>query len=341
MSSSQNHYTTLGVQSNADLPTIKRAYREKMRLYHPDKFVAELSYLKQSGSSAAVRQLEKKIDHAKQMTQRINAAYAVLVDEQTRADYDQHLSDERQKKYYAEQRNKRMRHYEGERRTVKSRPHHRNPNIPKKQRSETIPWAVLGGLIVLMLVATGLFSNAVTRSVTPFTTYVPRNPTAEGGIGMRDLQATTYSEQATYVARSTIVYEPTATARPSSENEALGDRMMRFELYSNAEDLYTEAIEADNDNSALYIKRAAAYVALFENGDVDARELALADYEQAILLDEAYAAAYLGRGLFYYQLWLDSIEYGPRARADLEQYLSLVSDENTEEIEAILATLPE
>lgn len=340
MSTSSNHYVTLGVSPQADLATIKRAYREKMRLYHPDKLIAERHQAQQQGSSSlSEEQLKQRIAYAKTMTQRINAAYAILSDAQARSAYDRHLSQERQRQYDLEQRQHRMRHYEGARRTVKARPHRRNPTRPSASApSDSLPWVLFATLIIILIVVSTLFANAVTRVMNPFDEYVPRNPTADG-IHMADLQATTQAHQATLSARSTMVLAPTATARASSDSELLGDRMMGFSLYDNAEELYTEALAIDTDNALLYMKRARAYQALFENGNEDARELALGDYEQALQLDETLVIVYLERGLFYYDLWLTNPLYGRSARRDLEQYLAL-SEGQHPNIEALLLDLP-
>lgn len=340
MASSQNYYRILQVKPSADLDTIKKAYRQKMRLYHPDKFVAELSDLKQTGNVTAIRKLEREIEHAKQMTQRINGAYAVLSDAHERAAYDRFLSEERQRKYNQEKRQQRVQNWEDGRRTVKTRPHHRNPNRPQSAPKEGIPWFILGGLILMLLFVSALFSNAITRTSTPFTTYVPRNPTAEGSIRMIDLQATANSEQATSVARSTIVFEPTSTPRSSSDNESLGDRFVGLGNYQTAVDVYTEAILASPNNATLFLKRASAYTALYYDNYETSFPLALEDYQQAIHLDATLADAYLGRGLLYYDVWLSSGDYAEEARADLETYLTLGEPENSEEINAILDELP-
>src|SRR5690606_22405319 len=115
---------------------------------------------KQSGNRSEIQKLEREFDRAKQMTQRINEAYAVLSDVNDRVAYDRYLSAERQRIYQEEIRRQRMRHWEGERRTVKSRPHSQNPNIKTNPKSEGIPWIFLLGLIVLMTFVSGLITNA-------------------------------------------------------------------------------------------------------------------------------------------------------------------------------------
>lgn len=340
MSSSQTHYALLQVAPNADLDTIKRAYRKKIRVYHPDQFAAQLSRVKQNGTPSEIRKLEKEVQKAQQMTQRINAAYAVLSDASQRVVYDQRLSDDRQRKYNNDMRRQRVQHWDGERRTVKSRPH-RNPNRPKPAPSEEgIPWFILAGLVGLLLLVSSLFSNAVTQNHTPFTTYVPRNPTSEGSILASELQATTNAQQATLIARSTIVFDPTPTPRSSSRNESLGDRFLSFNQIERAINAYNDAIEADDDNPNLYVKRAIAYTVAFEDGDDIAIDDAIEDYTTAIVLDETLADAYLGRGLLYYEKWQLYGGFNSEARDDLEQYLALTDNPDISAIESILDVLP-
>ncbi len=105
-------------------------------------------------------------------------------------------------------------------------------------------------------------------------------------------------------------------------------------------DVYTEAILASPNNATLFLKRASAYTALYYDNYETSFPLALEDYQQAIHLDATLADAYLGRGLLYYDVWLSSGDYADEARADLENYLTLGEQENSEEINAILDELP-
>lgn len=70
-----NHYDTLGVDYDADIATIKNAYRELLLKHHPDK----------TGSHA----------HSHIVSQ-VQVAYAVLSDSQARKQYDYDLRNNNQ-----------------------------------------------------------------------------------------------------------------------------------------------------------------------------------------------------------------------------------------------------
>lgn len=68
----RNYYEILGVDENADLDTIKKAYRKLVRKYHPD--------------------VSKEPD-AVQKTAEVNEAYETLKDTQKRTEYDEMLAN--------------------------------------------------------------------------------------------------------------------------------------------------------------------------------------------------------------------------------------------------------
>lgn len=68
----RNYYEILGVDKNADLDTIKKAYRKLVRKYHPD--------------------VSKEPD-AVQKTAEVNEAYGTLKDTQKRTEYDEMLAN--------------------------------------------------------------------------------------------------------------------------------------------------------------------------------------------------------------------------------------------------------
>jgi molecular chaperone DnaJ len=71
-----NHYQTLKVDPNASQREIKQAYRRLVKLFHPD------SHLETADHEEIIR---------------INAAYEILGDSQSRLNYDQKLRDDCQK----------------------------------------------------------------------------------------------------------------------------------------------------------------------------------------------------------------------------------------------------
>lgn len=80
----QNHYEILGVKNDASYDDIKRAWREKAKQWHPDKF----------------RSSEEKLNaHGKFIE--IMEAYTVLIDVTKRAGYDSKVVDAQPKRQYA------------------------------------------------------------------------------------------------------------------------------------------------------------------------------------------------------------------------------------------------
>src|SRR2546429_5009931 len=70
-------YHLLGVAPDSDAPTIRRAYLDRSRRYHPDAW-----YRKNVGEFGAL---------LSRAFQKLSAAYQVLSDEDARAQYDQKL----------------------------------------------------------------------------------------------------------------------------------------------------------------------------------------------------------------------------------------------------------
>ncbi|MBD2354497.1 J domain-containing protein [Tolypothrix sp. FACHB-123] len=94
-----NHYEILKVSPNATQAEIKQAYRRLVKLFHPD-------------SNQETADKEQII--------RINAAYEVLSDTETRLNYDQQLKDNSQKLNSRQQRTaSAQRHYQATRRSGK------------------------------------------------------------------------------------------------------------------------------------------------------------------------------------------------------------------------------
>ncbi len=78
----ENYYDILGVDRNADHETIKKAYRELAKKYHPDKKLAQLEKITDDEIRAKI---EKEYDDK---LKEINEAYSVLSDPDRRTKYD-------------------------------------------------------------------------------------------------------------------------------------------------------------------------------------------------------------------------------------------------------------
>lgn len=327
MPESKNHYHVLQVENSADLDAIKRAYRQQVRRFHPDQYVAERVRLQKNGDHAALQHLEEQIERAKHMTQRINEAYGVLSDPARRALYDRSLSEIRQQEYQNQIRQQRARQdIDDGRRTVKTR-QHRPKATPK---GDKLPWAILVAFVLVLLFTTAAFSTFLSTLNEPFTQYVPNNATAEGVITSRDLQATANAEHATTVARMTLVARPTATPRSLEENVRAAQNLYDLGIFDHAIDLFNRAIEQDQTNSTLYLQRARSYAALFQQGDNQAGGEALRDYNAALSYGGASDPIQRERGLLYYDLWqqVKDPEHLRSALADLQAYATSYPDDS-------------
>lgn len=319
MPDSKSHYHILQVESSADLSVIKRAYRQQVRRFHPDQYVAERVRLKQAGDMVALHKLEAEIERAKHMTQRINEAYGVLSDPARRELYDRSLSHARQQQYQAQMRQQRARYDADDgRRTVKTR-QHRPPAQPKDDK---LPWAILVGFIGVLLFATAAFSSFLSGMQTPLRAYVPDNPTAQGVITSRQLQATSIAEEATSAARMTQAALPTATPRTLEANVRAAQNLYDLGIYDHALDLYNRAISEAPDDATLYLQRGKTYMALFVAGDVQAADAAQADFEAALLRQADPLPVQRERGLLYFLRWqmTNSADHAEAALVDLRAY---------------------
>jgi DnaJ-domain-containing protein 1 len=112
------HYLILGIRPDAGSDDVRAAYRDKMRLWHPDLL---------PGADEEVRQT------ATQMTARINEAYETLTDPKRRAAYDARRAD--------------ISHPAGRQST--SAPRRRQPT--RRQPSRPMVTVSLGGIVAPLL----------------------------------------------------------------------------------------------------------------------------------------------------------------------------------------------
>ena len=94
-----------------------------------------------------------------------------------------------------------------------------------------------------------------------------------------------------------------------------GDSQFARVFYGAAAESYTCALNQRPDYAPAYVRRGYAYAALGDS------ERALADYEQAVTLDELYIPAYINRGALYTRLGIFGL-----AINDLTLALSLSPD---------------
>ena len=323
----KNFYEILQVDPQADVNTIKRAYRSLMRQYHPDSFTADIARLQKTGDSKSLAALERKVERAKVQAQQVNQAYAVLSDESKRKAYDKKLSDDRMATYYAEVRRERSINPEEGRRTVKSRPHQR-PGAPPPKMG-VFPWIMFAVLLVIAIAFFSFLMNAMTQSLNPV--YVPRAPTAVGVITSQDLQATQNAVNATNIARTRTALAPTITPLSAEQYERSADRLLERGLLNQAISSYSRALQFAPGDADLYFKRGYAYTLLyFENGVIAIGNAALADFGLALGLNPDLVAAYRERGMVYFGLWQQSGDtvVAEAALDDLEVYNNMVDTED-------------
>jgi tetratricopeptide (TPR) repeat protein len=213
--------------------------------------------------------------------------------------------------------------------------------MPTASSDDKLPWLILVGFVSVVLFSTAAFSSFISSLSSPFRSYVPDNPTAQGVITSRDLQATAIAEEATAVARMTLVALPTATPRSVEENIRAARNLYNLGIYDHAIDLYNRAILAVSDDGNLYFERGQAQAALFRQGDLQAAAAAIADFTTALSFSSDPAPVQRERGLVYRDLWrlLGTSDTMQAAQADLQAYA--IDHPDDELIAAALAELAE
>jgi len=308
MASTPNYYDLLGVSPKAEAADIKRAYYAKMRQHHPDSLMAERTRLQIVGDQNALRALDKRMDEAKKITQRLNVAYTILSDPDQRAVYDRQRRDERERAWRAAQDDARI--------VVKSRPHRRpdvytQPSVvPPPTKPDKFPVAWIVGFIAMLLVTFTFTSNFFDYGYQN-TYIVSSSKTPAGYVPVGSTDATARA-QAT-ATKSAVIYM--TEHPPSAENRLrAGDNFYEDGLYTHAVGQYTLALGLE-PTSQTYVKRGRTYIALQQ--DEDAQK----DFATAIKLDPMFAPAYAERGLIMFALWqrTQNKDYAEQARADLTQ----------------------
>lgn len=325
----RTHYEVLGVRKDASSDAIKRAYRDLIRRYHPDRYAAEQSRMRATGDVSAQRAIDRKVSQAQKRTQQINLAYAVLSDPQQRRKYDETLQP-------APSRTSRRvyRQADDGRRTTKQRPHRRQHG--RTRSDDAVPFVLLGVLFIFLLFGSSLVSqffgfnrvNSV-RAPVPITS-------APGMLSAADLQATTNAEVATRTAREELLSRPTPTPRGFSANVSSADVFFAAERYELAIEGYTQAIVIDDDEAELYYKRARAYHEIYgEQASDDAYLQAVTDYARALSLSDDLLDAYRHRGLLYFERY-QATENDITADAALED-LTFYASQTSPDIDVELA----
>ena len=102
----------------------------------------------------------------------------------------------------------------------------------------------------------------------------------------------------------------------------------RESLFAKAVETLSEDIRKDSSNVDAYVKRGAAYTAMYAYSGLPRRdedegliEQAVEDFTKAIALDPTYAAAYIGRGEAY-KRW----ERTDSATQDFDKAVQLLSE---------------
>lgn len=315
MSTSQNYYDILGVRSDADLATIKRAYYAKMRLYHPDNFIAERRRLETANDRLALIKLDNQIEDAKKQTQRINRAYDVLSDTDRRAQYD------RQRRQAATAAASPPIDPEYYRRTVKSRPHRHSQQAAAsgKPVEEKFPLVIL---IIFIVITLGISMGL--SSLFQFQDDYLTLPTVDKDrvpVGSADATETAFARR------------PTSTPRPLESFISAGDALFAAGRYDYAIEQYTQALDRSPTNAKIYYLRGIAY--RLDNQ----LSPALQDFNQVVVITPDFAEVYRERGLLYIMLRSMDENATENAQTDFARYRELGGDMRHPDVVMALAEL--
>jgi len=331
----ENHYDTLGVSPSADNDAIKRAYRQKMRQYHPDQLESQRQKFIRENDNIEMHRIERELEYAKTMTQKINAAYDILSDVDKRTKYDRDRKLARQRAVNDARNATRAREAEdwdiprtGRKSTHDSfysaRQNYRdvrqeqNPNY--KPDDSAISPILLGGIVIVLFLA---FSFISSFFVGVGSQVIENSRPTAIGMTADELQATVSMQQATYIARTQRALLPTATPLSIDDLIAAGNTFHERGDYDLAIEQYSAAIERDRSNAELFLLRSISYQVISENATDEASDLALFDLNQAIRFDNTLSDAYRERGLLLFARWQadNDNEFADLAQADLLRFV--------------------
>lgn len=329
MASTPNYYDLLGVPPKAEAAEIKRAYYAKMRQHHPDSLMAERTRLQIVGDQNALRALDKRMEEAKKITQRLNVAYTVLSDPEQRRTYDSQRRDEAERAWRASQDDARI--------VTKRRPH-RQPAAAYAPSSKSqpapkpdkFPVAWIVGLVLMLLVTFTFTSNFFDRGFV--NTYViEASHTPYGYVPVGSTDAT---RRAVATATQSAIIQLTENPPSLEHRLRAADHFYEDGLYNHAVSQYTLALDIES-TAEIHVKRGLAYKAMGE--EVEAQE----DFAAAIALDPQFAPAYAEQGLIMFELWLSTqnADYAAFARDHLTQAQAL--GDASQAVQEALNALPQ
>ena len=353
-----DYYALLDLTPAASAEQIRTAYRQRIRLYHPDVHSAQLRQLeRENASSEELRLVEKKLSHAQQRTQQLNRAYTVLSDPSQRAAYDRErraqagwtsrdpynpdlvYDDEprvpvrrtphpssaaRSKKRVRHPRRRNNPTAQMHRKANQDVHHARTPHSQNMRQEYVMPYALMAVLLGVVFISFAGISNFLSPTLYP-ATRIP----GTGDAVLQSMQQQTNHTQQTAVAR-------TATAgAPTREPIAVADIVIRAQVLIDSE-IYNEAIRELNqgiirqpERADLYRLRGLAYsLRSQQTDDLDA-QAALYDFNEAIGYDSRDALAYGYRGILKYDEWVvdSTAEQGRAAYYDLSRYRDLLIEQ--------------
>ena len=329
MPETKSHYETLGIRPLADIEAIKRAYRQKIRESHPDRFAAEMAQLRKLGDQKAIQALERRIEQSKREASKVNEAYAVLSDPERRSLYDRMRSTQARPSYSSSPTPPsaaRTRAYEQARRATEAKA----PPTPPRQDKLPLGW--IAGLFISLLVIFTFFSS--------FFSYDNDYVIASTETAFSRIPAG--SVDATGTARANI---PTATPISFEVNVSAADNLYTAGTYILAIERYSVALDQRPQSTEVLTKRGSALLALALESDAEMRlrfiNSGLQDANAALELDNTIRDAFRLRGLLYYERWRlneDPLD-ADAALADLETYVEEGGDERQTQVAFALVRL--